>query len=90
MPDPEASQAPPKAPNPQLERFLRGFEESVQSADRIEKAAEAVIAQIAHEQNGLIPAVDDLIDEIRGLREDLRAVCAAGGMRVPFIRMKKI
>lgn len=93
MPDAKAQEPPPqqqKRLNPHLERFLRAFEGSIESADRIEKAAEAIITAVVHEEDGLIPAIDEMIDEMRGLREDLRAIAEAGGLRAAFRKMRDL
>lgn len=70
-PDPK----PNPATNQKVERFVKAFEQSSQ-------VNEALLAQIAHPEDGLIASLDELTDEIRGLREDLRAFARAGGVRI--------
>lgn len=44
----------------------------------------ALAATVAGGDDSLTAAIDDLIDEIRGLREDLRAVAKRGGLGALF------
>ena len=71
----------------QRERIIKAFETLGLSTERVSKMSEkqtdavsALFEAITQDKNGLICAVDDLIMEIQGLRQDLRAVAKAQGI----------
>lgn len=76
--------SPPEDPGRErFARFMRIFEEGSKASAKNLQASEALLGAIVHEKNGLIRAIDDLgedlaalFQEVRGLREDLRAVAS--------------
>lgn len=74
--------SPPEDPGKErFVKFIRIFEEGSKTSAKNLQASEALLGAIIHEKHGLIRAIDDLgedlavlVQEIRGLREDFRAV----------------
>lgn len=54
-----------KAGNQKLERFVRSFEAS-------SKATEALLDALANGDDCLLAAIDEMIEEVRGLRAELK------------------
>jgi hypothetical protein len=72
-----------RPPNPDVakkrfDKFVKVFEDVGYNTGENAKLLAALVSAIADEKDGLTGAIDDLIDEIRGLREDLRMIDASG------------
>jgi hypothetical protein len=67
-----------------IERFVQAFEESSKSGSDLAKAIEDLAGIVDDEKTGLITVMAVLVDEIRGLRKDLRASARAGGLKDVF------
>ncbi len=80
-----------KRPNPQLERWLKAFDRSAAASEALAQAIEGLVTLIAHPKDGLIKTFDDLggdiaelMNEVRGLRKDLRAAAKTRGLANVF------
>lgn len=79
----------------QREKFIKAFDQLAESTanmaaiakkqiDLINKQVEltnGVIETMMMPKDGMRDVIDELIDEIRGLREDIRIVAKAGGLQ---------
>lgn len=52
----------------------------IEVTNKLIEASAAVFEAISAPKDGAVAAVDDLIVEIQGLRDDLRAIAKAGGL----------
>lgn len=66
--------------NRRVEKFAKAFTDAAAAGENVVKVVAEFMDVINHEQDGLISAIDDLSDEIRGLREDLRAMAKERGL----------
>lgn len=81
------SEETPQPPNPgkvaaqkKLERFVKTFELTAENQAGLAEAIGDLAGIIDDEKTGLITVMATLIDEIRGLRKDLRQAAQAGGL----------
>jgi len=63
-----------------LERFVKAFEESSDSVATLKEAILTLAGILDDEKDGLITAMLEMTDEIRGLRQDLRTAAKAQGL----------
>lgn len=89
----EEAQPPPPGPgkvvaNKKLEQFVRAFEKSSESSASLVEAIEDLAGIIDDDKTGLITVMAVLVDEIRGLRKDLRTAAQAGGLSGIFDILK--
>lgn len=86
MVEPEPIPPPPGkvAADKKLERFVKAFEASAKSGAGLEEAISDLAGIIDDEKTGLIFVMSVLVDEIRGLRKDLRTAAQAGGLKGIF------
>jgi len=83
MPEEPRDQEPPSSKGvaqKKIERFVKAFEESSESGVALAEALGDLAGIIDDEKTGLITVMATLIDEIRGLRQDLRQAAKAGGL----------
>jgi hypothetical protein len=67
-----------------FEKFVGVFEQAARAGDKSAEITAALHAAIAHPDNGLIAALDDLLEEIQGLRQDIRDLARVGGIKIDF------
>lgn len=71
-------------PSPQqrkrFERFVKAFEESSKHSRASAEATRELLEGLCGEEDSLAAAIDELIDEVRGLRADLRDLAKANGL----------
>jgi len=87
---------PPPGPTPagkivankKLEQFVKAFEKSSESGANLAEAIEDLAGIIDDDKTGLIFVMSVLVDEIRGLRKDLRTAAQAGGLSGIFDILK--
>jgi hypothetical protein len=75
---PQGKPASPEVARKRFEKFVKVFEDVGQNTQKNAQLLAALVTAIADENDGLTGAIDDLIEEIHGLREDLRAIDASG------------
>lgn len=63
-----------------LERFVQAFEASADAGATLKEALLTLAGILDDEKDGLITAMLDLTEEIRGLRQDLRTAAKAQGL----------
>lgn len=79
----ETPQPPPPgkiAAQKKLERFVRAFDLASDNQGKLGEAIGDLAGIIDDETTGLISVLAVLVDEIRGLRKDLRQAAQAGGL----------
>lgn len=75
---PQGKPTNPEVARKRFEKFVKVFEDVGQNTQKNAQLLAALVAAIADENDGLTGAIDDLIEEIHGLREDLRVIDAGG------------
>lgn len=90
MPPEENRESELAAARQRFEGFVQKLEAYAAGAEKNAKVMDDLWRAISHQPDGLISAVDDLADEIRGLREDLRVAAKGAGIAgIVFARLVK-
>jgi len=70
-----------------FKRFLKIFGDIAATSKAQADMAAALLESLNHPKDGLVAAIDDLREEVQGLREDLRRLAGAGGWDVALARL---
>lgn len=88
----------PEEPDPQVkqqrERIIKAFETIGLSTEKLRTATDQqmqaigmLFEAIVKDKDGLICAIDDLICEVQGLRQDLRSIVKAAGIQASLVSL---